>query len=57
MDSLRIGDRVIVDSMSMYTKHVDTKGTIVDLKWNLYKIKFDNSDSEWIVNTFVKKLD
>lgn len=57
MKDLKVGQRVSVNSNNLYIKHLETKAIIIESKWNLYKIKFDNGEMEWVLKTKVTKLD
>lgn len=50
--SLRIGDKVIIMAQVYCNNKPDPKesrkGEVVDYKWNLVLIKFENGECDWI---------
>jgi len=49
---IRIGDRVLVTSCKI--KNHQVKGRVIDMKWNLVLIQFEDGERDWVDAKWVK---
>jgi hypothetical protein len=56
--SLRIGDKVVIMAKTYNRSQLDLKegrdGKVLDLKWNLIFIEFENGECDWIEGRHVR---
>ena len=56
--SLRIGDKVVIMTKTYNHNQLDLKegrnGKVLDLKWNLIFIEFENGECDWVENRNVR---